>query len=525
MPKRAHNRVDDEDYSFGGLDASSDDAYEEHPRKSSSRRRVQRSQATSGTADTSDALSVPHSSKMHVIDAPDPIRIALLAWYDGVHEVRGMPWRKPFKPNATPDERAQRAYEAILALITTFVWVSEIMLQQTQVTTVIAYYNKWMAKFPTLSALAEASIEDVNALWKGLGYYSRASRLLAGAQKAVKEYDGRLPDNAKLMEANIPGIGRYSAGAICSIAYGERVPVLDGNVTRLLSRFLAMYAQPKSKGTQDVLWAAAAAMVRAPQDDAETQQTQYPGDTNQALIELGSTICRVKDPKCGECPIRAWCKAYAYAQAGSHPHTVSNLVLNAMSVADIEDACTLCEPLTGLSVTSYPMKVVRKKAREELDVVNVLEWRPHADAEERWILLVRRPEGGLLAGLYEFPTIPDVTALSADSCTKSILKTYIESPVAKTTAGSGKEDCLHIENVDHKGDIVHVFSHIRKTYRVSHVLLVGSGDNDNTPPPLRDGDEAQAAKRPRKRRKPNGEAVSIRKSSMALERGSKSCKC
>lgn len=136
-----------------------------------------------------------------------------------------------------------------------------------------------------------------------MGYYSRASRLLAGAQKVVNIYEGRLPDNAKEMEANIPGIGRYSAGAICSIAYGERVPVLDGNVHRLFSRFLALHALPKSKATLDVLWAAATAMVENDSPPSNTthsplscsgnyEPSDHPGDVNQALIELGSTGSR-----------------------------------------------------------------------------------------------------------------------------------------------------------------------------------------------------------------------------------------
>ncbi|KIJ15472.1 hypothetical protein PAXINDRAFT_133470, partial [Paxillus involutus ATCC 200175] len=157
-----------------------------------------------------------HPASWHVVKCVDAIRKSLLEWYDRIHEVRGMPWRKTYDPSLDKDGRAQRAYE---------VWVSEIMLQQTQVVTVIPYYNKWMAKFPTIKDLAASDIEIVNGLWKGLGYYSRAARLLSGAQKVVKELGGRLPNNAKDMQAEIPGIGRYSAGAICSIAYNQCVPV------------------------------------------------------------------------------------------------------------------------------------------------------------------------------------------------------------------------------------------------------------------------------------------------------------
>ncbi|GAV99699.1 DNA glycosylase [Lentinula edodes] len=230
------------------------------------------------TVEEVDPIFPGHSKSSHIVSSPLPIRKALLKWYATVCTDRGMPWRKPHDVNLDMKGRAQRAYE---------VWVSEVMLQQTQVATVIPYYNAWMKKFPTVVDLAESSVDEVNALWKGLGYYSRASRLLAAAQIVVRDHQGRLPNNAKEMEAHIPGIGRYSAGAISSIAYGERVPVVDGNVHRLFSRFLVLHAPPKSKATQDILWAAATAMVEHEYDDAD-----YPGDINQALIELGSTICR-----------------------------------------------------------------------------------------------------------------------------------------------------------------------------------------------------------------------------------------
>ncbi|GLB39158.1 putative DNA glycosylase [Lyophyllum shimeji] len=406
---------------------------------------------------------------MHVVQSPEPVRIALLQWYAGVHSSRNMPWRKPYDPLQGPEERSQRAYE---------VWVSEIMLQQTQVATVIPYYTRWMGKFPTIRDLAAANIEEVNALWKGLGYYSRASRLLAGAQKAVTEYQGRLPDNAKDLEANIPGIGRYSAGAIASIAYGEHVPVLDGNVHRLMSRILALHAPPKAKATLDILWAAAAAMVTpkgniavsSKGDDSSKQpleSTQYAGDINQALIELGSIVCKVRDPLCKSCPLRPWCRAYGISTSGSEP------------IADIEDGCTLCEPLEERAVTAYPMKADRKKPREELDIVNVVEWCSTAKPEDRWFLMVRRPKGGLLAGLYEFPTSSNVTKTTSRTAQTKIAHELLSQlivphilpydPKKKKAVG----DCLRITSIKTVEDVVHVFSHIRKTYRPQWVVLQG----------------------------------------------------
>ncbi|KAG1861903.1 DNA glycosylase [Suillus tomentosus] len=405
-----------------------------------------------------------HPVSMHVISAVEPMRIALLEWYDRVHDARKMPWRKKFDPSLDAEGRAQRAYE---------VWISEIMLQQTQVVTVIPYYNKWMAKFPTIRGLAASDIESVNSLWKGLGYYSRAARLLSGAQKAVKELHGRLPDNAKDMEAKIPGVGRYSAGAISSIAYNHCVPVLDGNVHRLLSRFTALHAQPKSKRTLDVLWAGAESFI---------EQSKRPGDINQALIELGSTVCTVRDPVCSDCPLRLWCKAYQRTQpTASHTGAVE---------ADIEELCLVCDPIPSDedngSVTIYPMKAERKKPREELDSVNVIEWR-NRNSRDRWFLLVRRPQGGLLAGLHEFPTLPNLsgTKASASNLAKIPYTLLQELLIHPPSSNGDKERLKKLPNSDTSntvpkviqvtsaGDVVHVFSHIKKTYRVQWVLLEG----------------------------------------------------
>ncbi|KAJ7810132.1 DNA glycosylase [Mycena leptocephala] len=404
-----------------------------------------------GANDVSKALPTcsSHAKSAHVMKAADvpSIRAALVQWYSTVHTSRNMPWRKPYNPKLGPEERAQRAYE---------VWISEIMLQQTQVATVIPYYNRWLEKFPTIRDLANATIDEVNSLWKGLGYYSRASRLLAGAKKAVDDYGGRLPDNAKDMQANIPGIGRYSAGAICSIAYGEKVPVLDGNVNRLLSRFLALHAPPKAKATLDILWNAASAMVQ-----------------DLGSSSVGSTVCKVRDPNCETCALHTWCSAYTATQVNSP----------IIPVIDIEDLCKICEPLTDdAAVTAYPMKADKKKAREELDIVNVIEWR---SGSNRQFLLVRRPEGGLLAGLDEFPTSPNVPAAISQAqqlkIPQEILSTLLHRServldVTRKSVSNPSNISLRITKVQPVGDVVHVFSHIKKTYRVQWVLLEGTPD-------------------------------------------------
>ncbi|KAG8221332.1 DNA glycosylase [Butyriboletus roseoflavus] len=488
MPKRTRTHTDTDTDVSEFLEAS-DGSYRETPKPRSKKtrqtrkvasKRVRTSTTTTvvaqeGVAPNASSRAI-HPTSWHVVTGVDPIRESLLRWYGQVHEVREMPWRKTFDGSLDKDGRAQRAYE---------VWVSEIMLQQTQVATVIPYYNKWMAKFPTIQDLAASDIETVNSLWKGLGYYSRAARLLSGAQKVVKELGGRLPDNAKDMQANIPGIGRYSAGAICSIAYNQCVPVLDGNVIRLLARFLALYAPPKAKRAQDILWGGAEAFVEG---------SSCPGDINQALIELGSTVCKVRDPGCGDCPLQPWCRAYQSTQSDSSSHKEE---------ADIEELCSLCEvlpaddPETGL-VTIYPMKVERKKAREELDSVNAIEWRP-ADDRKRFFILVRRPEGGLLAGLHEFPTVPNIsasaTAAKVVEFPNNLLKDLLVDPPLWLYSDAKRQNRFKLESGDDKdkdnestqgamrivhvkpaGDVIHVFSHLRKTYRVQWVLLKGGGD-------------------------------------------------
>lgn len=487
----ARKRPQDSDAEYSDRDGDEDYAPKSSAKKRAPgavKRRKRTNSVYKDASKTSDqdtivAESAPpssHPAASHVIAEPSPLREALLEWYEGVHAARGMPWRKPYDPSMNNEQRAQRAYE---------VWVSEIMLQQTQVVTVIPYYNRWMKKYPTIRDLAASDIETVNSIWRGLGYYSRAARLLAGAQKAVRDFGGRLPDNAKVMEANIPGIGRYSAGAICSIAYNECVPVLDGNVHRLLSRILAVHAPPKSKQTLDILWQGATAMVEG---------STRPGDLNQALIELGSTVCKVRDPSCGSCPLQPWCQAVKLAD-GKEPEGAASK--GGVEVRDIEEICTLCEPLpVGRPVTSFPMRAEKKKAREELDIVNVIEWRSQAGGGGRWFLLVRRPEGGLLGGLHEFPTSPAVpvtiSAAAQKKVPSALLRDLLTSPPAgehgARTSGdqargeiSGAEPepstALRIVHVEPAGDVIHIFSHIRKTYRVQWVVLEGGG---GTPPAL-----------------------------------------
>lgn len=206
------------------------------------------------------------------------LRDALVRWY--THARRDLPWRRTRDPYA--------------------IWVSEVMLQQTQVKTVMGYYERWMQRFPTVKALAAAEDADVLHAWQGLGYYSRARRLLAGARAVAERHDGQLPSNVDALRA-LPGIGPYSAGAIASIAFGLPEPIVDGNVVRVLSRIFALRGDPAKSPLKRELWRLA----------RELAQGDDPATLNQSLMELGATICTPTSPRCPECPVREQCQALA----------------------------------------------------------------------------------------------------------------------------------------------------------------------------------------------------------------------
>lgn len=219
-------------------------------------------------------------------DRVSSLRARLLSWYDA--NARALPWR------ATRDPYA--------------IWVSEIMLQQTRVDTVIPYYERFMRRFPSVGALADAPLDDVLAAWSGLGYYRRARMLHQGAQAVARTHAGSVPRDAKARLA-LPGVGRYTAGAIGSIAFDLPEPIVDGNVARVLSRVHAMEGVLGERTTERALWEAAAAMADGPR----------PGALNQALMELGALICTPQKPRCDRCPVRAQCKAYALGRVDELP--------------------------------------------------------------------------------------------------------------------------------------------------------------------------------------------------------------
>ena len=214
------------------------------------------------------------------------LRRMLLAWFR--RNARDLPWRRSRDPY--------------------LVLVAEILLQQTRLEMMLPYYERFTKAFPTVSDLAGADEDRLMKLWEGLGYYRRARHLHRAAKLIVNEFGGRLPQRADEWQ-RLPGIGRYTAGAIASIAFGERVPVLDGNVKRVLSRLFAIETCVDEAETQRLLWSIAEKLV----------PEKVPGDFNQALMELGSRICTPKSPRCDECPVRKRCDARALGRQRSLP--------------------------------------------------------------------------------------------------------------------------------------------------------------------------------------------------------------
>lgn len=192
------------------------------------------------------------------------------------------------------------------------VWLSEIMLQQTQVGTVLGYYDRFLRRFPDVQALASAPLQDVLALWSGLGYYSRARHLHRCAQTVVQRWGGQFPQCAKDLQS-LPGIGSSTAAAIAAFCYGERVSILDGNVQRVLTRLLAFEGDLAQSANAKALWQQAQALV--PADATHLQMRAY----TQGLMDLGALVCKRSRPACGRCPAQSSCMAHARQQEGDFP--------------------------------------------------------------------------------------------------------------------------------------------------------------------------------------------------------------
>ncbi len=258
------------------------------------------------------------------------IRQALLAWYDG--SARDLPWRRESDPYR--------------------VWLSEVMLQQTRVETVIPYYRRFLQVYPSLADLSAAGEGEVLKLWEGLGYYARARHFLVAVKEVQTSYGGRIPaDPARFRR--LPGVGEYTQAAVLSIAFGQPLAAVDGNIRRVLIRLFCLEDGPGSPPAPGEVKARAGALL----------DRERPGDFNQALMDLGSAICTPKNPRCPQCPVKAFCLARREGKAGSIP----------------------------------PGKEQKPLPLEEITAVLLF-------AEDR-CLVRRRPRKGLLGGLWEFPTL------------------------------------------------------------------------------------------------------------------------
>lgn len=361
-------------------------------------------------------VSPTHPQRYHTWKGPEEvsaIQSGLLAWYDKAARV--LPWRERQEPevegsgtddngkvreqssstdgsdgNGAKTER-DRGYD---------VWVSEVMLQQTRVETVITYYERWMKKWPKVADLAGASSEEVNEAWKGLGFYRRCRFLWEGAQEVVSKHGGVLPRTASGLRA-IKGIGAYTAGAIASIAYRQSEPAVDGNVIRVLSRVRAISADPTKPAATNMLWDLAGSLAKGTPGNR-------PGDMTQALMELGATVC-TPTPSCNRCPISQHC--HAFNEVASNKGQPLIAWSDGDGATSNEDKpctdCTLNMPLEqaqslypSVAVTKYPRKVMKAAPRPMLTAVTVV-----VGAPSKKVFLVKRPEQGLLGNLFEFPAV------------------------------------------------------------------------------------------------------------------------
>ncbi len=298
------------------------------------------------------------------------IRRRLLAWFD--KHRRDLPWRA--KPGKTPN-----AYHVL---------VSEAMLQQTQVATVIPYFTRFITACPTVQALAKADEQTVLRLWQGLGYYRRARNLHAAAQTIVNDHAGRVPDNVPDL-LSLPGVGRYTAGAIASIAYDTRAPILDGNVARVLSRLCLIDSPIDATDTRKRLWSLAEALV----------PPGRPGDYNQAMMELGALVCAKANPSCKSCPLSKQCQA-----------------LQAGRVAEVPISAKRKAPV---GVDHHILAVCRRGR----------------------VLFEQRPADGLWSNMWQLPTAEDFN----DAASPSSLQDWLQ-----TRSGLTISDPTKIETFTHQ---------------------------------------------------------------------------
>ena len=315
----------------------------------------------------------------------EKIQKSLLRWYE--RHGRDLPWRETRDPYA--------------------IWVSEVMLQQTQVDTVIPYYERFLKVLPTVRHLARAGLSKVLKLWEGLGYYSRARNLHRGSRMVVEQFGGKLPVTLHEL-LTIPGVGQYTAGAILSIAFNKEAPILDGNVKRVLSRVFAVRKDPKDGETERFLWQLSGSLI----------PEGYASAFNQALMDLGATLCTPRDPQCLLCPLRGLCRAVVAGNPEDYP-------------------------------TRKPRKLI-----------------PHLEAvaavicKDGKVLLRQRPPEGLLGGLWEFPN------WKSERRPRLRLRNYIK-----------KEMGMNVEVKESLGTFKQTYSHFKLTLHVFRTIATDCKSN------------------------------------------------
>ncbi|MFQ6673480.1 MAG: A/G-specific adenine glycosylase [Fidelibacterota bacterium] len=317
-----------------------------------------------------------------------PFAERVMTWY-GDHQ-RFLPWRSESDPYR--------------------IWVSEVMLQQTQVETVIPYYHRWLDRFPTVKSVAEAPADAVLKAWEGLGYYSRCRNFQRACRIVVDVHGSKIPDTWEELR-KLPGVGDYTAGAILSFAFHKPYPALDGNVSRVMSRLLAS-PSPVLKGKKEF----AQVLVKwIPHD--------RPGDFNQAMMDLGSQVCRKNQPHCFDCPVTDFCVAYQEGNPDTYPvHT-------------------------------------RKKVRPHREIVVGVIW----DGDR--FLIQKRPPEGLLGGLWEFPGGKVHPG---------------ESPMKAVKREMWEETGLKVVPVGSIGTVDHAYSHFTITLHAFHCSLPDGGRQKKT---------------------------------------------
>jgi A/G-specific adenine glycosylase len=319
-----------------------------------------------------------------------PLGRQLLAWYK--RNQRSLPWRKTNDPYR--------------------IWISEIMLQQTQVDTVIPYYHRFLKAFPTVSSLARAPLQKMLKVWENLGYYSRAGNIHAAAKVIVEKFGGQIPDKWEEIKS-LPGIGLYTAGAILSIAYGHPLPAVDGNVRRILCRLFAIRKPADDTQEQKQLRKLAASLIPA----------KHPGDFNQALMDLGATICKAKNPDCSRCPVAGLCRARL--------HNLQNV----------------------LPITQKTPAIPHRQAAAAV-IPN----------SKGMLLIIQRPASGLLASLWKLPG----GFIKSGEDTESSLRRSVK-----------KELGISIRPGKHLASVNHTYTHFRITLQAYECRLL-----KGTPKPL-----------------------------------------